>query len=93
MVDSGNDTITGGLNKDIFICGTATDTIVDFNTTQKDIIPENDCENIRYEWTKAEAQITTSSVLKQQWSNLENEMDNIEILNSDNNTISNDKKL
>jgi len=41
----GNDTLTGGLGKDIFICGTASDTITDFNLTQKDTIPENDCEN------------------------------------------------
>jgi hypothetical protein len=92
MGDSGNDTITGGLNKDIFICGSATDTVVDFNITQKDTIPKNDCENIRYEGTKAEAQITTSSVLQQQWSNLGIEMDNIENLISNNNTISNDEK-
>jgi Ca2+-binding RTX toxin-like protein len=43
----GNDTLTGGLGKDIFICGTATDTITDFNLTQKDSIPENDCENLK----------------------------------------------
>lgn len=91
MGDSGNDTITGGLNKDIFICGTATDTIVDFNITQKDTIPKNDCENIIYEGTKAEAQITTSSVPEQR-SNLGNEIDNIESLISDQNIISNDEK-
>jgi hypothetical protein len=65
---------------------------VDFNITQKDTIPKNDCENIIYEGTKAEAQITTSSVLQQQWSNLGIKMDNIENLISDNNTISNDEK-
>ena len=35
MGASGNDTLTGGLGKDIFICGTATDTITDFNTHKK----------------------------------------------------------
>src|SRR5215204_5278810 len=44
----GNDTLVGGPGKDIFICRTATDTITDFNITQKDTIPENDCENIKY---------------------------------------------
>ena len=43
----GNDTLTGGLGKDIFICGDGGDTITDFNVTQQDTIPENDCENIK----------------------------------------------
>ena len=43
----GNDTLTGGPNKDIFICGTGPDTVTDFNVTQKDLAPENDCENIK----------------------------------------------
>jgi len=43
----GNDTLTGGLGQDIFICGDGGDTITDFNVTQKDAIPENDCENIK----------------------------------------------
>jgi Ca2+-binding RTX toxin-like protein len=42
-----NDTLTGGSGKDIFICGDATDTLTDFNVTQKDTVPENDCENIK----------------------------------------------
>jgi len=46
--DRGNDMLVGGPGKDIFICRTATDTITDFNITQKDTIPENDCENIKY---------------------------------------------
>jgi hypothetical protein len=45
----GNDTLTGGLGKDIFMCGTGADTITDFNLTQNDSIPENDCESIKYE--------------------------------------------
>jgi Ca2+-binding RTX toxin-like protein len=40
-----NDTLNGGYGKDIFICGDGTDTIIDFNITQKDVTPENDCEN------------------------------------------------
>src|SRR5574339_236423 len=49
----GNDTLTGGFGKDIFICGEATtDTVTDFNLTQKDTAPENDCENIKYSDTK-----------------------------------------
>lgn len=43
----GNDTLTGGLGHDVFICGDGGDTITDFNITQKDTIPENDCENIK----------------------------------------------
>jgi Ca2+-binding RTX toxin-like protein len=40
-----NDTLNGGLGKDTFICGNGTDILIDFNITQKDTIPENDCEN------------------------------------------------
>ena len=43
----GNDTLTGGLGRDVFICREDGDTITDFNITQKDTIPENDCENIK----------------------------------------------
>jgi Ca2+-binding RTX toxin-like protein len=45
---SGKDTLTGGIGQDIFICGTGNDTIRDFNKTQKDTIPQNDCENAKY---------------------------------------------
>lgn len=49
----GNDTLTGGFGKDIFMCGEGTmDTVTDFNLTQKDTAPENDCENIKYSDTK-----------------------------------------
>ena len=44
----GNDTLTGGFGKDIFMCGEGTDAVTDFNLTQKDTAPENDCENIKY---------------------------------------------
>jgi Ca2+-binding RTX toxin-like protein len=47
--DLGKDTLTGGEGKDIFICGKEIDTVIDFNVTQKDTTPENDCENIKYE--------------------------------------------
>ena len=43
----GNDTLTGGLGKNIFICGTGPDTVTDFNVTQKDLAPENDCEKYK----------------------------------------------
>ena len=43
----GNDTLTGGPNKDIFICGPGPDTVTDFNVTQQDSAPENDCENLK----------------------------------------------
>jgi RTX calcium-binding nonapeptide repeat (4 copies) len=43
----GNDILTGGYGRDIFICETGLDTITDFNTTQKDTTPYNDCENIK----------------------------------------------
>jgi hypothetical protein len=59
----GNDTLTGGLGSDTFICGEGTDTITDFNSTQKDNLPENDCE------TKEEsnnAAITTPTVKEQE---------------------------
>jgi len=45
---SGKDTVTGGVGEDIFICGTGNDTIRDFNKTQKDTFPQNDCENAKY---------------------------------------------
>ena len=45
----GKDSLTGGEGKDIFICGKETDTVTDFNVTQKDTTPENDCENIKYD--------------------------------------------
>jgi hypothetical protein len=45
---SGKDTATGGIGQDIFICGTGNDLIRDFNKTQKDTIPQNDCENAEY---------------------------------------------
>ena len=44
--------MTGGLGKDVFICGTGNETITDFNLTQNDITPQQkDCEKIRYDNT------------------------------------------
>ena len=49
MQGQGNDTFTGGLGKDVFICSTGSDTITDFNITQNDTPPQqNDCEKIKY---------------------------------------------
>lgn len=42
-----NDTLTGGIGMDTFICGNGTDLLTDFNITQKDSTPENDCENLK----------------------------------------------
>jgi Ca2+-binding RTX toxin-like protein len=47
----GNDTITGGIGKDVFICGTGKDILRDLNETQGDTIPQNDCENSKYNKT------------------------------------------
>jgi Ca2+-binding RTX toxin-like protein len=44
----GKDTATGGIGQDIYICGTGNDLIRDFNKTQGDSIPQNDCENAKY---------------------------------------------
>ena len=41
-----NDSLTGGIGKDTFICGNGTDVLTDFNITQNDSTPENDCENL-----------------------------------------------
>ena len=43
--------------RDAFICREDGDTITDFNITQKDTIPENDCENIK----DSNAEVITSS--------------------------------
>ena len=43
----GNDKLTGGPGKNIFICGPGPDMIIDFNVTQQDSAPENDCENLK----------------------------------------------
>lgn len=43
---SGNDTLIGGPGQDIFICNNGKDTIIDFNQTEGDVIPNKDCEII-----------------------------------------------
>ncbi|HJS63842.1 MAG TPA: calcium-binding protein [Nitrososphaeraceae archaeon] len=43
---SGNDTLIGGPGQDRFICNNGRDTIIDFNQTQGDVIPNKDCEII-----------------------------------------------
>ena len=43
----GKDILTRGFGTDIFICGIASDTVTDFNVTQKDTTPYNDYENIK----------------------------------------------
>lgn len=55
-----NDTLTGGVGKDTFICGNGTDILTDFNLTQKDSIPENDCENLK------NSNVKTNSLSSQQ---------------------------
>src|SRR5918995_949407 len=55
-----NDTLTGGIGMDTFICGNGTDLLTDFNITQKDITPENDCENIK------DSNVKTKSLSPQQ---------------------------
>jgi Ca2+-binding RTX toxin-like protein len=42
----GNDVFIGGPGADKFICGTGKDTVSDFNQTEGDVIPDNDCETI-----------------------------------------------
>ena len=85
----GNDTLTGGLGKDVFICGRATDTITDFNFTQEDSIPENDCEKVKYEGNTKVSK-TSSSIQQEQNPNVGNVMDiNEEITPSNNNNLNN----
>ena len=55
-----NDTLTGGIGMDTFICGNGTDLLTDFNVTQKDSTPENDCENIK------DSNVKTKSLSPQQ---------------------------
>src|ERR671910_674434 len=55
-----NDTLTGGIGMDTFICGNGTDLLTDFNITQKDSTPENDCENIK------DSNVKTKSLSPQQ---------------------------
>jgi Ca2+-binding RTX toxin-like protein len=72
MGGPGEDTLTGGLGTDIFICGSATDTVTDFNVTQKDTNPENDCENIKNVSGSNAENNETLSIQQQQDSNLGN---------------------
>ena len=43
---SGNDSLIGGPGQDRFICDSGRDTIIDFNQTEGDAIPNKDCEII-----------------------------------------------
>lgn len=43
---SGNDSLIGGPGQDRFICNNGRDTIIDFNQTEGDVIPNKDCEII-----------------------------------------------
>src|SRR5688500_18865149 len=72
MGGPGDDTLTGGLGTDKFICGTAIDTITDFNATQKDTTPENDCENIENQPSGNGENNNDLSIQQQQDSTLEN---------------------
>ena len=64
----GNDILTGGYGTDIFICEAGLDTITDFNITQKDTTPYNDCENI-----KSRDGVQSENLLSQQQAqNIEN---------------------
>jgi Ca2+-binding RTX toxin-like protein len=55
-----DDTLTGGFGMDTFICGNGTDLLTDFNITQKDSTPENDCENLK------NGDVKTKSITSQQ---------------------------
>jgi hypothetical protein len=79
---SGKDTATGGIGQDIFICGTGNDIIRDFNTTQKDTIPQNDCENAEYDNTKH-----LISFEQQQQENSNSKSRNSEIINKTNTKV------
>ena len=72
MGGPGEDTLSGGLGTDIFICGPALDTITDFNVTQKDTIPENDCENIEKGSSGSDDAENNLSIQQQQDSTLGN---------------------
>ena len=79
--------LTGGHGTDIFICGTALDTVTDFNVTQKDTTPYNDCEKI-----KKIGDVQPESLLleQQQSKNIENINNKKMIDNTD--TINDEKK-
>lgn len=57
----GNDLILGGPGKDIFICNDGKDTIADFNLTDGDMTPEDDCENITTKNEKTEKEIISTN--------------------------------
>ena len=71
-----NDTLNGGYGKDIFICGDGTDTIIDFNITQKDVTPENDCENQKNEETNSIVPMNINKMTDNKSSNVETAEEN-----------------
>jgi Ca2+-binding RTX toxin-like protein len=71
-----NDTLNGGYGKDIFICGDGTDTIIDFNITQKDVTPENDCENQKNEETNSIVPMNINKITDNKSNNVETAEEN-----------------
>ena len=71
-----NDTLNGGYGKDIFICGDGTDTIIDFNITQKDVTAENDCENQKNEETNSIVPMNINKITDNKSNNVETAEEN-----------------
>jgi Ca2+-binding RTX toxin-like protein len=76
-----DDTLTGGLGMDTFICGNGTDLLTDFNITQKDNTPENDCENLK------NGDVKTKSITLPQQKN----STSVAAVNKESNQITNNK--
>ena len=75
-----NDTLTGGIGMDTFICGNGTDLLTDFNITQKDSTPENDCENLKNSNVKTKSlspQPNLSSAVTKDNNQITNNKDNV----------------
>ena len=79
-----NDILTGGVGKDTFICGNGTDVLTDFNTTQNDSTPENDCENLE----NGNVTTTTSSAVTSDGNKItENKSNNVNITTNENKKV------